>query len=304
MMMLLPLLAMTMMLLPLLGTVQAFAPDLCGCIGASAFVDHPTYQDNAGLFCSAWDLSMPVCLEAKVKPTYCKHEWCYVSEHCDSAQPSIYHEGYYYSYKACGFPDTFTHKCSPMAGSLTQARMSLGSQWAPEGMCMTSTAADGHQTQGRALHGGTTYKDHDGDGEHDFDGLGENQMTADAALFEVYDLNEDRVINEADRELLFEASDSDENGCIDVCEYMHWHSSVKGCPVTKEWEMIYGLMFLAEAQPMMRALDDWGVCIAEAAFVGASENMFWVCHSTLEDWQDPDHTSNFPFCAKNRKRMP
>jgi len=222
MMMMPPLLAMTMMLLPLLGTVQAFAPDLCGCIGASAFVDHPTYQDNAGLFCSAWDLSMPVCLEAKVKPTYCKHEWCYVSEHCDSAQPSIYHEGYYYSYKACGFPDTFTHKCSPMAGSLTQARMSLGSQWAPEGMCMTSTAADGHQTQGRALHGGTTYKDHDGDGEHDFDGLGENQMTADAALFEVYDLNEDRVINEADRELLFEASDSDENGCIDVCEYMHW----------------------------------------------------------------------------------
>lgn len=34
--------------------------------------------------------------------------------------------------------------------------------------------------------------------------------------------------------------------------------------MTKEWEMIYGLMFLAEAQPMMRALDDWGVCIAEA----------------------------------------
>jgi len=43
---------------------------------------------------------------------------------------------------------------------------------------------------------------------------------------------------------------------------------------------------------------------SQAAFVGASENMFWVCHSTLEDWQDPDHTSNFPFCAKNRKRMP
>lgn len=280
--------------------VQGFAAGdgKCGCLGvaheegsAAILAGYPAYF---GGYCQAWDEHYTEVCDHSDAADYCASRWCYVDEHCPTATASIYFvgSGLYYSYEDCGAGDTFTSKCAPPMNEVKSAILALGIEKVP-----VKCNSEKHGGEGRALHG-LSERDTNNDGLHSFDGTSEIHMDEDRRSFEKRDVNGDGIINAVDREIIFGMWDSDDNGCLDTCEYFNGQSRQKGCPLLEEYKLAYAIQLTAQTNPMERAVD-FDACIPKADFIDAINNMYWKCHQTLEDFINPRHTGAFPFCDRN-----
>jgi len=278
--------------LVMLAAVQSFSPNACKCTGdnsqAHDEIGELSYDFHLGEFCSEWDLAgQPQICGKPDSPDWCNDQWCYVSKACPSAERSYYFPDteLYYSYGACDAVDHFTERCA-----VTAAHAAMDALFpVPEDICKhhPELGKDGHLHH-RALHGA-------------------GQGVPLRVGFDSYDYNEDGIIDDADFELMFHESDTDMNGCIDVCEFKHGQTMRNGCPLNKydslklaHWE--YPHFMNPEHPPWVDAEELSNYCTPKVSFVGAHDNEFWRCHNTRADWDEStkaDHWHNPPYCTKN-----
>ena len=77
----------------------------------------PTYGLST---CAPHDVGLPpYCVSGADSPAFCSSNWCYVnSTTCESASPSSYIDGAFYSYAACDGSDVYASFLNSFGGTI------------------------------------------------------------------------------------------------------------------------------------------------------------------------------------------